>query len=86
MSPLFRKATTALPDQSAITPAQVAKWWDYWVIWRLVKCDLPSFVIMTAWKGPLPKDMIDVFLELDNYHARMEAQKLKEETAKGKHG
>lgn len=41
---------------------------------------------MTAWQGPLSKEMMDVFLELDNFHSRMEAQKLKEESAKNKHG
>jgi len=41
-----------------------------------------AFVLATDWKGPLPKSMLETFLELDNFIEKMESQflekKLKE--------
>jgi hypothetical protein len=38
-----------------------------------------AFVMATAWKGPLPRKMLETFFELDSFLGKMEAQWLEKE-------
>ena len=62
--------------------SQILKWWDNWLLWRMIGKRVEAFVLATDWKGPLPKSMLETFLELDNFIEKMESQflekKLKE--------
>jgi len=44
-----------------------------------------AFVAATAWQGSLPKGMLEVFFEIDNFLDKMEAQVMEKEMKK-KHG
>lgn len=43
-----------------------------------------AFVLAVGWKGALPKAMLEVFFELDNFLEKMEAQVLEKELKKRK--
>lgn len=82
LSPFFKDTGNALPSTLKITREQIEKWWDYWLLWRMLEKRVEAFVLATNWQGALPKSMLETFLELDNFIGKMEAQflekKLKE--------
>lgn len=40
---------------------------------------MEAFVLAIGWRGPLPKSMLEVFFELDNFLDKMESQALEKE-------
>jgi hypothetical protein len=48
----------------------------------MTKKDPVSFAVLIGWEGALPKDMIDVFMELDTFFSKMELQKIDAEAKK----
>ena len=48
---------------------------------------IESFTLTVGWKGAIPKIMLDVFMELDLFYDKMEAERIeKEAKAKNNHG
>jgi hypothetical protein len=77
--PLVRKPSKNLPKTVEITIGQVDAWWDYWLLWRIAGKRIESFMSMVGWSGPLSKSILDVFLELDAFYEKMEAQMMEKE-------
>lgn len=58
------------------------KFWEHWLLWRMSGKRVEAFVLAVGWKGPLPKSMLEVFFELDNFMDKMESQYLENELKK----
>lgn len=87
MRPLIKPHSKDLPAAVSITITQVDTWWDYWLLWRIAGKQVTAFMAMVGWVGPLSKSMFDVFLELDAFYDKMEAQMMEKEMEhKKQHG
>ena len=54
------------------------------MLWRVSDRKVDSFMRIIGWNDPLPKSMLDTFLELDNIYDRMERKRMEDEAEKNK--
>lgn len=82
LSPFFKKTGNEIPSVIGLTKEQILRWWDYWLLWRMTGKRVEAFALVVDWKGPMSKSMLETFFELDNFMAKMEAQRLEKELKK----
>jgi hypothetical protein len=86
LSPFFRDTGDALPSTIKVTQEQITKYWEHWLFWKMCGRRVEAFVMALGWKSTLPRAMLEVFFELDNFMDRMEAQKLRKELQRKQNG
>jgi hypothetical protein len=71
-----------LPSSLKVSKESILKYWEHWLLWRMAGKRVEAFVLATGWKGALPKAMLEVFFEVDNFLDKMESQALEKELKK----
>ncbi len=75
LSRLLKKDPDHLPEFLDIPKSQILKYWDYWLIWRMVGQRVEAFVLAIK----LPKALLDTLFFLDFFMGKMEAKKAKDD-------
>lgn len=59
---------------------EIRKWWDHWLLYKMLDRNLEAFVVATNWKGALPRSMLKTFFEIDHVYSKMEIQKMERDS------